>query len=340
VGTVTADAVRGAAAGTRARLIDVLDRRGASPLSFLLRYDAPWQAYFQGDGAVAYLEACKAAVAWSDPLCDDADLPGVVRGFDEAMRRERRGVCLVAVSLATAQVALAAGYSVLKVGEEPWFDLATWARARGDRGKKLRWLLNHAGAGGVEVTERGPAPTHDPDFVRDVETVVGRWRASLGRPESNSFMRAAPLELPELKRLFVAHRGGAAEAVLSCAYLPATGAWYFEDLVRTPDALNGATELLVVTALERLRAAGAPAAAFALAPMRGMRDQIDGRARWLGWVLEGAIRRMDRRYGFHAIARYEARFTPSEWRPRYVAFKPALPRPAVVRAALRALGTS
>jgi phosphatidylglycerol lysyltransferase len=335
-----ADLAGDAAADTRARLIDLVDRRGASPLSFLFRYQAPWQAYFDGDGAVGYLEARGAAVAWSDPLCDDADLPGIVRGFREAMRRERRGVCLVAVSRATAQAALAAGYSVLKVGEEPWFDLATWTRARGDRGKKLRWLLNHARNGGVEVTDHGAAPSRDPGLVRDVEGVVERWRASLGRPESNSFMRTAPLALPELKHLFVAHRAGAAEAVLSCAYLPATGAWYFEDLVRTPDALNGATELLVATALERLRADGAPAAAFALAPMRGMRDQLDGRARWLGWVLEGAIRRIDRRYGFRAIARYEARFVPSEWRPRYVAFTPALPRPAVIRAALQALGTS
>ena len=151
-------------------------------------------------------------------------------------------------------------------------------------------------------------------------------------------MRTAPLELPELKRLFVARRNGVAEAVLACAYLPATGAWYFEDLARTPDAVNGATELLIVTALERLRVDGAPGAAFGMAPMRGMRDQIDPRARWLGWVLEGVIRRMDKRYGFRAIARYESRFAPSEWRPRYIAFRPALPRPAVVRAAVRVLG--
>jgi phosphatidylglycerol lysyltransferase len=319
-------------------MLDLVERRGTSPLSFLLRYDAPWRAHFVGDAAVCYLEARRAAVAWSDPLCDPVELARVVAEFAEAMRAEGRGVCLVAVGEESARAALSAGFSVLKVGEEPWFDLGAWRRPRGDRGKKLRWLVNHARRAGVEMADYGPARAHDPSLVADVEAVLGRWRAGLGRPESNSFMRTVPLALPELKRLFVARHHRLADAVLACAYLPASGSWYFEDLVRAPEAVNGTTELLVAEALERLRADGAPAAAFALAPMRGMREQIDPRARRLSWVLAAAINGLDRRYRFRAIARYEARFEPTEWRPRYVAFRPALPRPAVIRAAVRALG--
>jgi phosphatidylglycerol lysyltransferase len=318
-------------------MLDLLERRGTSPLSFLIHYDAPWRAHFAAGGAVCYLEAPKAAVAWADPLCDEADVSEVLAGFAARMRAERRGVCLVAISEPCARAALGEGFSVLKVGEEPWFDLDTWHRPRGNRGKKLRWLVNHAERGGVTVEEHGPG-VRGPALAEDVESVVARWREGLGRPESNSFMRAAPLALPERKRLFVARREGSAEAVLACACLPAAGCWYLEDLIRVPDAINGATELLVAEALSRFRAEGATGAAFALAPMRGIREQIDRRAAWLSWVLEAAIRRLDRRYGFRAIARYEARFEPSEWRPRFIAFKPALPRPALIRAAVRALG--
>lgn len=322
---------------SRTRMLDLLALYGTNPLSFLIRYDGSWQAHFSDDAAVCYLEARRAVVGWSDPLCAPEALPAVVSDFAAAMRDERRGVCLVPVSEETARAAIAAGFSALKIGEEPWFDLATWQRPRGDKGKKLRWLVNHARAAGVVVEEHRADGRYDAHLEAEVETVVERWRQGLGRPEADSFMRAAPLALPELKRLFVARRNGVAEAVLACASLPASRSWYLEDIVRVPDAVNGATELLVVEALERLRAGGAAAAAFGLAPMRGVGQQIDPRARWLGKMLALVLRRLDRRYGFRAIARYESRFYPTEWRPRYVVFRPALPRLAVIRAAVRFL---
>jgi hypothetical protein len=167
--------------------------------------------------------------------------------------------------------------------------------------------------------------------------VLARWRAALKRPESNSFLRASPFEQAALKRVFLARRAGIAEAALACAYLPALNGWYLEDSFRAPDAANGATELMISVALARLGADGAAGAAFAMAPMRGVDDQLDRRARCIGHIVARAVHRVDHRYGFGAMARYEARFEPSEWQPRYLAFLPALPRPAAIRAALRVL---
>ncbi|MGZ4359995.1 MAG: phosphatidylglycerol lysyltransferase domain-containing protein [Gaiellaceae bacterium] len=314
-----------------------LDRHGRSPLSFLLRYEAPWRTFALGCGVVGYLEARRAAVGWTDPLVEDEALPELLDGFVRAMRAQRRGVCLLAVSEQTARVALEQGFSALKVGEEPWFDLASWRQPRGNRGKKLRWAANHAHRAGLLVEEYRPAEGRNARVEAQIATVLERWRASLRRSEPKSFMRAAPLAAPRLKRIFLALRDGEAQAALSCARLPAVDGWYLEDIVRVPEAVNGATELLVLEALVRLGTAGSRGAGFALAPMRGVSDQFDPRARWLGRLLSLAIRGFDHRYGFHGMARYEARFQPSLWKPSYVVFLPALPRPAVIRAAVRCL---
>lgn len=318
-------------------IVAALDTYGSGPLSFLLRYDAPWRTFSLGKGVICYLEARRSAVVWTDPLCAEQELPELLDAFGQAMREERRSICLVVVSEQTARAAIEVGFSALKIGEEPWFDLASWHPPRGDRGKKYRWAVNHAGRLGVEISEYRPGEERDLSVEAEILEVLARWRAGLKKRESNSFMRASPLEQVAFKRIFLARREGHAEAALSCAYLPAVNGWYLEDAFRAPDAVNGATERMIAEALEHLRADGAAGAAFALAPMRGIEEQLDRRARWLGRVLARAIHRVDHRYGFSAMARYEARFEPSEWRPRYLAFLPALPRPAVIRATLRVL---
>ena len=317
--------------------LDKLDRFGTGPLSFLLRYQAPWRTFSLGEGVVCYLGSPHAAIVWTDPLCTGPELPALLGAFGVAMRNEGRAICLIAVSEQTARAAIDVGFSALKIGEEPWFDLNSWHTPRGNRGKKYRWATNHARRLGVEIEEYRPGEKRDPKIESEILDVLARWRAALDKPESNSFMRSTPLEQPAFKRIFLARRNGEAEAALACAYLPAVNDWYLEDAFRAPDAANGATELTISEALARLQADGAAGAAFAMAPMRGVGDQLDPRARWIGRVLALAIRRVDHRYGFGAMARYEARFEPSEWRPSYLAFLPALPRPAAIRAALSAL---
>jgi lysylphosphatidylglycerol synthetase-like protein (DUF2156 family) len=93
----------------------------------------------------------------------------------------------------------------------------------------------------------------------------------------------------------------------------------------------------VVETLAALRAAGARSAALGIAPLRGSGEQLDRRARMIGHTLTVAFRYLDRRYGFASLAAHEAKFEPSAWEPRYVAFSPPWPTPRVVRAAVRFL---
>src|SRR4029453_2600422 len=53
--------------------------------------------------------------------------------------------------------------------------------------------------------------------------------------------------------------------------------WYLEDLVRRPGTVTGATELLIVEALERLAASGFEFAPLGIAPLRGSDRQMDRR---------------------------------------------------------------
>lgn len=309
-------------------------RHGRSPLSFLLRYDAPWRAFLAPEGAVCYLPSRGAAVVWSDPLCAPADTEALLRSFTRAMCADGLEICLVAVDEVTARAALACRYSVLKVGEEPWFELDSWRSPAGNRGKNLRWCVNRARREGVVVEEANP---DDPALERELRDLLSNWEAVVGRPVARSVLRPSPLDEVEEKRIFLAHRGGRLEAFAACSPIYARDGWYLEDLFRAPGAVNGASELLVVETLAGLRDSGARSAALGIAPFRGSGEQLDRRARLLGHMLTLGFRYLDRRYGFASLAAYEAKYEPSTWAPRYVAFSPPWPRPRVIRAAVRFL---
>jgi phosphatidylglycerol lysyltransferase len=197
---------------------------------------------------------------------------------------------------------------------------------RGDPGKHLRWCLNSARRAGVEVREYSAA---DETAVRDA---LASWQEGLGRSPADSFLRASPLALVDEKRLFLAWRDGRVDALVACSSVPAAGGWLLEDLIRRPDAAQGATEAAVVHALESLAADGAACAWLDVAPLRGTESQLDGRARVVFRALGPAISWFDARYRFRALTTYLGKFQPTSWEPRYIALKPVLPTPGLVRA--------
>jgi len=317
----------------RERLLDLVRAHATNPLSFLVHYGAAWEAFLTDAGGAPLLIDGRVVLMWADPLGDARD---VLRAFTVRMRRDRKAVALIAVARETAIVARSLGYSVLKVGEEPWFDLAAWVRPSGDRGKRLRWCVNRAQREDVAVEEYDVG-ARDEGVEQEIGVVLERWELSLRRPVVTTFLAASPLSAIDQKRIFCARVGRRLVGFLACSPVYARGGWYLEDLVRAPDAPMGTTELLVVQALRALGESGGGSAALGIVPLRNPRDQLDARARWLSIAIHSAVRAFDRRYSFRSLDRYETKFAPSSWEPRYVAFLPALPRPHVIRAAIRTL---
>ncbi len=324
----------------RARANELLRRCSHSSESVILRYDAPWRYLFGAsvEGVVAWIEAHRVAVVWGDPVCAGGDERALVAEFAAHVRAERLHACMLLVEEPAARAARHCGFVVVHVGREAVFDLTTCRLPRGDSGKSLRWCLNRAGRAGLEVDEYRGSDGRLPALEQEIGDVVAAWEAGLPTAPARSILQTSPLLHVEDKRLFTARREGRLEAVLACSPVPAAAGWYLEDLVRAPDAAVGASEVLVVAALEQLSLAGARTASLGVAPSLDHAGQIDRRARFLLAGLRPLVSWIDRRYRFQALASYKEKFRPTSWQPRYVAVLPPRPSVRLVRAIRSVLG--
>ena len=307
---------------------DRVARHGRNPLSYCLNYHPAWQ---WANEAVPYLEAHGTAIVWGDPLCPPGEVDAVLGAATEALRGRGLRVCLLVVDRATALAADRLGYGVLKIGEQPAFDLTRWQVPRGDPGKHLRWCLNKARRAGVEAL---PFAAED---LGEAHAAISAWEAALGRAPSTSFLRTAPFERFDEKRLFVARCDGRVEALVACTPVPSADGWFVEDMIHRPDAPVGASEALVIATLQHLAADGARRAWLDVAPLRRVDDQLQRRSRLVFAAARPAIGVFGRRYPLRALARYLAKFEPTAWEHRYVAFSPSVPTPRMVRALIEAL---
>ena len=146
------------------------------------------------------------------------------------------------------------GWKALKIGEEPIFALADYA-PRGNRTKKVRSAANQARKRGttVEAIAAGQRPSYS--VARDMEEVQAAWQGSRNISALAFTLGSAHLEYADDKVILIARREGRIEGFVTC--LPAAKGenYYIEDMIRRPDAPNGVSELLFLSAVDECEGA-------------------------------------------------------------------------------------
>src|SRR5262249_32519694 len=147
------------------------------------------------------------------------------------------------------------GLRAIKIGAAPYFDLETWA-PRGDRGKKARAGVNQARRAGVYVAE---VVNVNERFIRETAYLCKSWlttRRSALRFEW--LLKVEPFQHKQTKKYFTARdKHGTLVGFLAASPIPARNGWYLEDILRSKEAPNGTTDLLVVEVLDLLKRSGA-----------------------------------------------------------------------------------
>lgn len=248
-------------------------------------------------GGVAFADTGSAWVAAGAPLGEDRAL--VARRFVEAARAAGRRALFFGVESPEWG---AASFSAVRIGEQPEFSPAEWARSLTEH-RSLREQLRRARAKQIRVRALEPEELEVGTPLRaSLEAMAAAWLGSRPLEPMGFLVALEPLWHPEAHRYLVAEAPSGPVGFLSAIPIPKTGGWLVEDLLRSSDAPNGTTELLLDGLMRALPQAAR--VTLGLAPLAGRMAPWARVARAVGRPL----------YDFEGLRAFKARLRPTHWR--------------------------
>lgn len=219
---------------------------------------------------------------------------------------------------------LDAGFSLVKLGEEAWVDLAKFT-LEGGEGRKLRQAKAKAEKSGMVLQI---VPARDvPALLPELKVVSDAWLLDREQREkgfslgfwSESYLAQFDMAVIRLGEQAVAFaniwRGAGVEQ-------------YSVDLMRSrPDAPQGVMDLLFISLMELAKKDGYQWFNLGMSPLSGLPQH---RLAPLWTRLARFVSRTgDRFYNFEGLRAYKNKFHP-EWRPKYLAYPGGLRLPQVL----------
>lgn len=304
-----------------ARVRDILERHGSETVSFQAL--EPGLAYWfaDDDAFVAYADTGGAWVAAGSPVCAPERRDEVLRGFVRAARAAGRRACFFA-----AEAAPPGDVSALHIGEQPFWEPASWPQAL-RRKRSLREQLRRARAKGVVSRELDPGELSPGRGERArLDALLRRWQERRSMAPMGFLVTLDVHGHADQRRYLIAEHAGRLVGLLVAVPVYAANGWFFEDVLRDPAAPNGTIELLFDAGMRRAAEAGIDTVTFGLAPLAGTTARplaaIRDRTRWL--------------YDFVGLRAFKAKLQPARWRPVYLIHPADEGAPRAVADALRA----
>jgi phosphatidylglycerol lysyltransferase len=287
------------------------------------------------DGAIIYGEFGRVWLAAGDPLAAHEEMAALAQQFATFAKLKGKVVAFVPTTAEFANQVAPHQFKAVKVGAAPYFDLKVW-NPRGDCAKKLRAGVNQARRAGVEIQYFDDA---DGRLRKETAELCLRWLGTRRAATTFGWLIALdPFLHSEYKKYFAARLDGKLVGFVAASPIPKRKGWYLEDVISAPDAPQGTATLLVVQALNELKAQGASLATLGTSPLAsdGANDLPTNRV--IGGALELAARRLGGFYNFEGLRRFKSKFVPTWWESEYALAQHgvAIP-PRVGHAIVRAL---
>lgn len=286
---------------------------------------------------VGFVRQPRRWIVAGSPVCDRADLPDVVRRFEDAADAHGSRVCYFA-AMDRLRGALAASpdtHATIAIGAQPVWHPAGWPdilRAR----RSLRAQLNRARNKGVHVAAlRAP---RDEDLI-PLRRCLAEWLTARPFPPMHFLVEPDTLAGPLADRLlYVATRDdGRPVGFLLASPVPLRNGYLFEQIVRGTSAPNGTAELLIDAGMRDCAARGVTYVTQGLVALsRHAKEALAANPLWLRAAFAWARAHGNRFYNFRGLESFREKMQPDRWETIYAITNERRFTPQTLYAAARA----
>lgn len=204
------------------------------------------------DGAIGYVIESDCAVVLSDPICPPEQMPELAFAFQKYCQEQSWNAIYVMATERFAKWAINNLCSILiESSEECVFDPQI-DPTQGHKAQKLRNYFNHAQKLGLTVHEYFSVEI-DSELENSLQNVADEWIRKRKGPQIHlGYLRL--FKHRAYKRWFYIKHAEQFLGVAVLCKLEAKQGWLLKYLITLPEAPRGASELLMVSILEALRA--------------------------------------------------------------------------------------
>lgn len=304
------------------RVLSLLQMHGAHATSFQI-LESGYTYWFDSvvDAVLAYVEMGGTRVVAGPPVAALSDRVGVTRRFVEECKQSGKKAIFVSVGDAFLSSFEEAGIEVdkLPIGLQPEWDPRVY-RVDTPKHKTLRSQVRRAQRKGVVVRMVGEDEVAQDkgQLLGEIAWVVEQWKQSRKMSPMQFMVALQPFHLPEERRYFVATQERRAVGVLIAVPVYGRDGWFFEDVLRVPDAPNGTVECLIDFAFQAMQTEESEYATLGLCPLVEI-PTASGKHHWKRKVLHWCYAHLGPLYQFKGLYSFKKRFVPHRWAPQYVA---------------------
>lgn len=323
------------------RVLEYLKRYGYQSQSYnILRDDKSYFFSPSGNGGViAYVVHANIALAAGDPVCDPSGLSEFVGEFRSFCQSRKWPCCFQAVTDRCKKVLEEQGFGIIKIGEEPIFELEklSWT---GGKFKDLRNDIRSAKKHGLTLVEYRPLEGRRPDWEKNMEELSAAWMKFKGSGEFTFLIGNPGLADPGERKYFLALKDNQVEAFVVCTPVHARNGIYFDLMRRKERTLRGTNQLLIAESFRLLKEQGYAMATLGTAPLSNEHVDDPTQSRIIELALNLAFDRLGHFHRYKPLYEFKKQFGPTSWESCYLAFWPHRFNPIILYALLKAYDPS